>query len=86
MYLGAYHFDGDPDALLPAYQRLMARFPVESLDAHICVVRDGGLTVFDGCPSREIHDEFARSDAFLGAIDAAGLPRPRHEHVGRRAF
>ena len=52
MYLGAAHFDGDPGELLPAYYRLLERFGVETLDVHLCVTRDDGLTVFDACPSR----------------------------------
>src|SRR5262245_27110034 len=27
MFLGAYHFDGQPDELVPAYDRLIAMFP-----------------------------------------------------------
>jgi hypothetical protein len=32
LYLGAVHFDGDPDALLPGYRRLLEDFPLETLD------------------------------------------------------
>ena len=45
MYLGVYHFDGSPADLLPGYERLMASFPPDQIDLHVCVVRDGGLSV-----------------------------------------
>jgi hypothetical protein len=82
LYLGAVHFDGDPAALLPAYHRLLQRFPLEALDLHVCIGRNGGLTVFDACPSRAVYEEFTRSEQFRGAIAAAGLPAPRVESLG----
>jgi hypothetical protein len=82
MYLGAAHFDGDPGELLPAYHRMLERFGPESLALHVCVTRDGGLTVFDACPTREIYEEFTASDTFRDAIAAAGLPAPRTEALG----
>ena len=82
LFLGAYHFDGDPAELLPAYHRLLEMFPPDSLVLHLCVVRDGGLTVFDACPSREVHAEFVRSPGFTGAVESCGLPTPRIEGLG----
>ena len=82
MYLGAAYFDGDPGELLPAYQRMLDTFGLEALDVHLCITRDGGLTVFDACPTREIYEEFIRSETFLGAIAAAGLPIPRVSGLG----
>jgi len=82
MYLGAAYFDGDPGELLPAYYRLLDRFGVETLDVHLCVVTDSGLTVFDACPSREVYASFTASDTFRGAIAAAGLPEPRIQGLG----
>ncbi len=82
MYLGAAHFDGDPGELLPAYYRMLERFGVETLDVHLCVTRDDGLTVFDACPSREVHASFTASDMFREAVAAAGLPVPRIEGLG----
>jgi hypothetical protein len=38
--------------------------------------------VFDACPTKAIHEEFTTSDAFRGAIAAAGLPAPRIEGLG----
>ena len=82
LYLGVTHFDGDPDDLLAGYHRMLERFPPESLALHLCITRDGGLTVFDACPTKAIYEEFTGSEMFLGAIAAAGLPAPRIEAVG----
>ena len=82
MYLGAAYFDGDPGELLPAYQRMLERFGLDALDVHLCVTTDAGLTVFDACPTREIYEEFTRSETFLGAIAEAGLPAPRVSGLG----
>ena len=82
MYLGAVYFDGDPRELLPAYQRMLDTFGLEALDVHLCVTTDAGLTVFDACPTREVYEEFTRSETFLGAIAEAGLPAPRVSGLG----
>jgi hypothetical protein len=82
LYLGAVHFDGEPGELLPAYHRLLEQFGIDSLDVHLCVIRDGGLTVFDACPTKVIYEEFTASDTFRGAIASAGLPAPRIEGLG----
>ena len=82
MYLGAVYFDGDPGELLPAYHRMLEKFGLETLDVHLCITTDAGLTVFDACPTREIYEEFTRSETFLGAIAEAGLPAPRVSGLG----
>jgi hypothetical protein len=82
MFLSAYHFDGPPASLLPAYQRLQAASPPESLELHVCVIRDGGLTIYDACPSRAVFEQFHRSTDFEAAVAGAGLPTPRVEPLG----
>ena len=82
MFLGRYDFDGSPTDLLAAYDRLMAAFPPEMIQLHMCVVRDDGITVFDACPSRADFAGFSASPEFAGALQAAGLPRPRVEQLG----
>ncbi len=82
MFLGAYHFDGDPEVLLVAYGRLMQRLPPDASDLHVCVERPDGITVFDACPSREIFAGFSSGPDFRAAVDAAGLPAPRVEALG----
>lgn len=82
MFLGAYHFHGDPAVLLAGYERLMSSFPEESLDLHVCIVHEHGMTVYDACPSRAVHAEFSGGAAFAATIAAAGLPSPRVEPLG----
>jgi hypothetical protein len=47
-----------------------------------CITREGGLTVFDACPAKAIHEDFATIDAFRLVIAAPGLPVPRIEGLG----
>jgi hypothetical protein len=82
MYLAAYHFDGDPDELLAAYARMQQHMPPETLDLHVCVVGVADITIFDACPSLEVHEQFVRSPEFRGALAGAGLPAPRIEALG----
>lgn len=82
LFLAAYHFDGDPRDLLPAYDRLMAGFPPEMTALHVCVERPGGISIYDACPSRADFEAFSTSGEFLGAVAAAGLPAPRVVPVG----
>ena len=76
MHLGIYRFDGDPDTLLAAYEQLTASIPPDSSTLHLCVRRPDGITIYDTCPSREVFESFSRSESFLGALAAAGLPAP----------
>lgn len=78
MHLGIYRFDGDPDDLLAAYDRLAASMPVQS-DFHLCVRRADGITIYDTCPSQEVFERFSQSSGFRGALAAAGLPEPQIE-------
>jgi hypothetical protein len=82
VFPGAYHFDGDPTELLAAHDRLVAQFPPGTFDLHVCVAVDGGIVVFDACPSREVFAGFSQSSEFLAAVGAAGLPTPRVEPLG----
>ena len=82
LYLGAVHFDGEPGELLPGYHRLLERFPIDSLDVHLCITRENGVTIFDACPTKAIHEQFTKSDVFLDAVTEAGLPAPRIEGLG----
>jgi hypothetical protein len=82
MFLAAYHFDGTPAELVGAYERLMGAFPPDSLDLHVCVIRDGGLSIYDACPSASVFADFSASEQFAGAVRAAGLPAPRVEPLG----
>ena len=81
-HFAAYHFDGDRDELLAGYDRLLATYPPEILDLNVCVVREGGISVYDSCPSREVFEEFSQSPEFAQALAAAGLPEVRIEALG----
>jgi hypothetical protein len=82
MFLSGYHFDGPSATLIPAYQQLEAAYPPESLELHVCVIREGGLTIYDACPSRAVFEQFHRSADFQAALAGAGLPAPRVEPLG----
>jgi hypothetical protein len=77
MYLGVYEFDGDPDVLLAGYERLAQQFPLDTLDIHLCVRREDGISVYDACPSKADFDNFSATEQFRAAVYAAGLPQPR---------
>jgi hypothetical protein len=76
VHLGIYEFHGDPDELLPAYERLMSSLPAGNVSWHLCVRRDDGIVIYDTCPSKDVFDGFSSSPAFHQAIAAAGLPDP----------
>jgi hypothetical protein len=81
MFLSAFHFDGDPTELIPAYEALLSGLPADAIELHACVVTEEGITVFDACPSREVFEEFT-SGGFQSAVAAAGLPLPRIVPLG----
>jgi hypothetical protein len=82
MFLGAFHFDGPVDELTAAYDRMLAGYPLDSLQLHISVLRDNGITVYDACPSRTDFEHFIASEELRGALVGVGLPWPRIEAVG----
>jgi hypothetical protein len=82
MFLSAYHFDGDPATLVAAHDQLATVYPPESYSLHVCIRTEQGMTVLDGCPSREVFEEFHRSQGFRAALASAGLPTPRIEALG----
>ncbi len=82
MFLSAYHFDGDPARLVPAYDAFAATFPPGVLSLHACVVTEDGVTVYDACPTREVFEEFRHGAVFRSAVEAAGLPLPRVVPLG----
>ena len=82
MFMGSYEFDGEPAALVPAYEKLLAGYPPDGLDLHVCVVGTHGITVYDACPSREVFTAFSASAEFAAALAGAGLPAPRVTPIG----
>ena len=80
MYFSAYHFDGEPAGLVASYRTLMSRFP--DIDLNLCVEREGGVTVYDTCPSEADFLAFSVDPGFRAALAEAGLPEPRVEPLG----
>jgi hypothetical protein len=82
MFIGSYDIDGDPKALLAAYDRLVAGIPPEAVDLHMCVTHAHGITVYDACPSQSDFQAFSASAEFAAALAGAGLPAPRVTELG----
>ena len=80
--MGMYEFDGEPQELLVAYDRLAAQMPTDDLSFHACVRRDTGIVVYDCCPSEEVFRQFSTSADLLAAMRAAGLPAPVVTELG----
>lgn len=81
MYLGIYRFRGNPDDLLPAYDRLMADVGDGAIHLHACAIEEDGITIYDACPTREAFEAFSSSPEFRAATGIAGLPEPTIEGV-----
>jgi hypothetical protein len=76
VHLGIYEFRGDPEQLLPAYDRLMASMPAGNTSWHLCARRADGIVIYDTCPSEDAFNAFSSSPALQQAFAAAGLPAP----------
>jgi hypothetical protein len=83
MFMGMYEFQGDPDELLVAYDRMMAGLPTDGLSFHACVRREAGIVIYDCCPSEETFRAFSTSEGLLNAMTAAGLPTPAVAELGQ---
>jgi hypothetical protein len=82
MFLGAYHFEGDPGELVGKYDVMRQSFADGDLMLHVCVVGDAGLTILDACPDRETFEAFSTGAEFAAELERAGLPTPRVEPLG----
>jgi len=82
MYLGRYDYEGDPDDLVAAYDTLMTQIPPKAISFHICIRRDGGITVYDTCPTAEIWRAMASDQGLRDAMTGAGLPEPTVTPLG----
>jgi hypothetical protein len=82
MFLGAYHFEGEPGALLAAYEQLLAGFPPGVISLQLCASTERGIAVYDACPSREVFRAFSTSADLHAAFASVGLPGPRVEEIG----
>lgn len=82
MFLGTYRFEGDPAKLKQGYDKMVALMPHDGLSLHLCVIDEGGLWVYDTCPSRDAFLAFSGGADLRNAFKAAGLPEPRVTPVG----
>jgi hypothetical protein len=74
MHASIWHLPGDPDDLLPRYDAPLAELPAMRLQ--ICLRAPDGIILVDTCPSREVFEGFATSDAFRTLRQRHGLPDP----------
>lgn len=83
MFLSLYFFDGDPEELAAAHQRLLAtHFPPATLSLHALVRTRTGVAMLDACPSQQVHEAFAASSEFRDALAGVGLGEPRIQELG----
>jgi hypothetical protein len=76
MHAAIWHFAGDPDELLRAYDGMVAEIPPENMRLHLCLRADDGILLVDTCPSREAFEGFANGEAFRDLRRRHGLPEP----------
>jgi len=82
MFLGVYDYEGDPEELLGAYDRFLAAVGLDGISFHICIRRDGGISVYDTCPSAEVFEAFSTDPDMLAEMTMAGLPAPSVTPLG----
>ena len=83
MILATYTFDGDPDVLLETHHEMMSLFPPNSLDLHLAVTTDAGLTVFDSCPDLATHEAFVVEPRVPRHPRSCRPPAPAHRRARR---
>ena len=77
MHASIWRFVGDPAQLLRQYDAMAAEIPRENLRLHLCLSAVDGIVLVDTCPTKEVFEEFAQSDAFRALRDRHGLPEPQ---------
>ena len=82
MFVGQYDFDGEPEQLLVAYDRLMTEIPVASVFFHTCIRREQGITIIDACPSASDFAATAADPDLRALMRDAGLPTPKVTALG----
>jgi hypothetical protein len=86
MILSAYRFAGDPAELLERHRQMLDLYPPGSLDLHLALTHEDGLTVYDSCPDLATQQAFVASPEFRGALAQVGLPSPTIEVLGEVQF
>jgi hypothetical protein len=76
MHASIWHFVGDPEELLRAYDAMLAEIPAESMRLHLCLRAEDGIVLVDTCPSRGAFEGFAHGEGFRELRRRHGLPEP----------
>ncbi len=76
MHASIWHFAGDPEELLRAYDAMVAKIPAENMRLHLCLRAEDGILLVDTCPSCEAFEAFAHGEAFRDLRRRHGLPEP----------
>jgi hypothetical protein len=74
MHASIWHFSGDPDELLRAYDAVSAELPAPALQ--LCLRAPGGIVLVDTCPSQAAFEGVLRSPHFRALRQRHGLPDP----------
>lgn len=77
MFLSSYAFAGPSDTLVAGYHTMIEALGGPGIiELNVCVVTSSGITVFDGCPTREDFESFSTGEDFAASLRTAGLPAP----------
>jgi len=76
MHASIWRFAGDPDALLRAFDAMVAEIPAGNMRVHLCLRAPNGIVLVDTCPTKEVFDAFAASEGFRSLRARHGLPEP----------
>jgi hypothetical protein len=76
MHASIWKFTGDPDDLLRRYDAMSAEIPREGIRLQMALRASDGFVLVDTCPSKEVFEAFAKSEAFNGLRMRHGLPEP----------
>jgi hypothetical protein len=77
MHASIWHFAGDPDELLRAYDAMVAEIPAENMSLHLCLRAEDGIVLVDTCPSKEVFEHFVGGEGFRELRRRHGLPEPK---------
>jgi hypothetical protein len=74
MYASIWKFEGDPDALVTAYEAFAAELPEPTLQ--LALRAPDGLVVVDTCPTRDAFVDFTSDPAVHARLAHHGLGFP----------
>ena len=76
MHASIWKFAGDPDDLLARYDAMIAELGAANMRLHVCLRAADGILMLDTCPSKDVFEAFAGSDAFRELRERHGMPEP----------